>query len=151
MLLRGYGRIESRRRFKPHVGHPLLEQSPRSALFIDESGKSSPEPPTLSRSPIFAFGGIAMNEEALDNYRVAADEIKLESFNRKEIAFHESQMRNREGPYCFSDDESRQAEFDQAIDQLVEDTDFVPFGVEHRAVPLRPCEGVGTSPSSART
>ncbi len=128
-LQRGYGRIESRRRFKPHVSHPLLEQRPRSVLFIDESGKSSSEPSMLYRSPIFALGGITMNEEAVDDYRVAADEIKLEFFDRKDITFHEPQMRNREGPYYFSGDESRQAEFDEAIDRLVEETDFVAFGV----------------------
>lgn len=128
-LQRGYGRIEPRRRFKPHVSHPLLEQRPRSVLFIDESGKSSSEPSMLSRSPIFALGGIAMNEEAVDNYRVAADEIKLEFFDRKDITFHEPQMRNREGPYYFSGDESRQAEFDGAINRLVEEADFVAFGV----------------------
>lgn len=128
-LQKGYGRIEPRRRFKPHVGHPLLEQRPRSALFIDESGKSNQEPPTTSRPTVFALGGVAMPEEAVDNYRVAADEIKLEFFGRKDITFHEPQMRNREGPYYFDGDEGRQAEFDQAVDRLVEETDFVAFGV----------------------
>ena len=83
----------------------------------------------LSWSPIFAPGGIAMREEAVDNYRVAADEVKLEFFQRKEITFHEPQMRNREGPYYFGGDKNRQAEFDQAIDRLVEETNFVAFGV----------------------
>lgn len=128
-LQKGYGRIEPRRRFKPHVGHPLLEQRPRSMLFIDESGKSGSEPPMLSRSPIFALGGIAMHEEAVDNYRVAADEVKLQFFGRKDITFHEPQMRNREGPYYFDGDKKRQVEFDEAIDRLVRETSFVAFGV----------------------
>ncbi len=70
-----------------------------------------------------------MHEEAVDNYRVAADEVKLEFFNRRNITFHEPQMRNREGPYYFSGDENRQMEFDRAIEQLVEETNFVAFGV----------------------
>lgn len=127
-LQRGYGQIESRRRFKPHVSHPLLEQAPRSVLFIDESGELSSEP-LPSRSSIFALGGIAMHEEAVDNYRVAADEVKLQFFNRKDFTFHEPQMRNRDGPYYFSGDEGRQAEFDEAIDRLVEEMDFVAFEV----------------------
>jgi len=128
-LQRGYGRIESRRRFKPHVSHPLVEQRPRNLLFIDESGKSSSEPPALSRPPVFALGGIAMAEEAVEDYRTAADEIKLQFFGRKAITFHEPLMRNREGPYYFNGDTRRQAEFDDAIDELVEKTDFVVFGV----------------------
>lgn len=128
-LQRGYGRIEPRRRFKPYAGHPLLEQRRRNMLFIDESGKSAPEPSTPSRPTVFALGGIAMHEEAVDDYCVAADEIKLEFFNRRDITFHEPQMRSREGPYYFGGDENRQAEFDQAIDRLVEETDFAVFGV----------------------
>lgn len=33
-LQSAHGRIESRKRFKPHVSHPLLEQRPRSLLFV---------------------------------------------------------------------------------------------------------------------
>jgi hypothetical protein len=128
-LQRGYGRIEPRRRFKPHVSHPLLEQRPRSLLFVDESGKSSSEPPALTRPPVFVLGGIAMAEEAVDDYRVAADEIKQHFFGRRNITFHEPLMRNREGPYYFNGNVRRQAEFDEAVDELVEETKFVAFGV----------------------
>lgn len=128
-LDRGYGRIESRRRFRPHVSHPLLMQRPRSMLFIDENGKSKPEPNTPSQPAVFSLGAIAMAEEAVDDYQIAADAIKLEFFGKTEFTFHEPPMRHREGPYYFSGDEKRQSEFDEAIDGLIRLTPFVAFGV----------------------
>jgi hypothetical protein len=127
-LQKSHGRIESRGRFKPHVGHPLLEKRPRSGLYIDENGVSKPEPHAPSRPTVFSLGAIAMPEEAVDNYRVAA-EIKQEFFGTTDFTFHEPPMRNREGPYRFDEVEKRQLEFDQAIDRLVRETNFVAFGV----------------------
>lgn len=76
---RGIGRIESRKRFKVGSGHPLLENRPRSLLFIDESGKSKPEPPSPLTPPYFALGAVAMAAEKVDDYCAAANEISRSS------------------------------------------------------------------------
>lgn len=131
-LQKSHGRIEPRGRFKPHVGHPLLEKRPRNGLYIDENGKSKPEPKLLSLPTVFTLGAVAMPEESVDDYRVAADEIKLEFFGTKDFTFHEPYMRKREGPYLFNGDEGRQLEFDEALDRLVENANFVCFGVAVR-------------------
>lgn len=128
-LQRAYGRIESRKRFKPHVGHPLLEKRRRSMLYIDESGKSVPGTNPTSQPEVFALGGVAMPEEAVDDYCAAADEIKLRFFGDTNITFHEPLMRNREELYYFGGDEDKQLAFDEAINELVANTHFVAFGV----------------------
>lgn len=128
-LHRGYGRLESRKRFKPHVSHPLLEKRPRSELFIDENGKSVPEPSNASEAAVFSLGAVAMPAEAVDDYCVAANEIKLQFFGTTNITFHEPYMRFREYPYDFDGNEERQLEFDQAIDRLVKEANFTAFGV----------------------
>jgi len=125
-LLRGYGRIESRKRFKGHSGHPLLEDRPTSNLHVDENGKSFPEP--LEAPTFFALGAIAIAEEDVAAYCVAADEIKHRFFGTVDITFHEPAMRSHDGPYWFAGDGGRQLEFDRAIDRLVADTDFLAFG-----------------------
>jgi hypothetical protein len=126
-LDRGHGRIEPRTRFKPHVSQPLLERRRRSMLYIDENGKSAPEP--LPQPSVFALGAVAMPEEAVDDYCAAADEVKLEFFGHTNIHFHEPYLRNREGIYYFGGDEQRQRQFDEAIDELIRNTEFVAFGV----------------------
>jgi hypothetical protein len=128
-LHKGYGRIESRRRFKPHVSHPLLARRPRSGLYIDENGLSKPEPLAQERPTVFCLGAIAMPEESVDDYCVAADEIKLEFFGTADITFHEPQMRRREMVFHLGGDEKRQREFDEALDRLIRDANFVAFGV----------------------
>ena len=129
-LTKAHGRIERRTRFKKKLsGQPLLDTRLRNTLFIDESGKSIPEPRVTGHPPFFALGAVAMNEEAIDYYCAAADKIKLEFFGRKDFSFHEPPMRNRLGRYYFNSDEKRQLEFDQAIDRLVQETNFVAFGV----------------------
>lgn len=126
-LLRAFGRIEPRKRFKTHSSHPLLEQRPRSNLYIDEAGKSFPQPAIIP--DFFALGAIALPEEEADNYCVAANDLKLEFFGTTKITFHEPDMREHVGPYYFSGDATRQREFDEAIDGLVAKTDFRAFGV----------------------
>lgn len=131
-LQKSYDRIEPRTRFKPHVSHPLLEKRPRNLLYIDENGKSTPEPYAQSRPTIFTLGAVAIPEEALDNYRVLANEIKLEFFGTTDFTFHEPAMRQQRGPYYFGGDKSLQIKFDLAIDRLIRETDFVAFGVAVR-------------------
>lgn len=126
---RGFGRIESRKRFKIGSGHPLLENRPRSILFIDESGKSKPEPPSPLAPPYFALGAVAMAAETVEDYCAAANEIKQEFFGRTDITFHEPDMRHRDGWFHLAGDPVKQKEFDDAIIKLLEETPFVVFGV----------------------
>ena len=129
-LHRGYGRLEARTRFKKkNSSAPLLERRPRNLLYIDESGKSVPQPSTFRHPPFFALGAVAMQQEEVDNYCAAADAIKLEFFGRKDFSFHEPLMRHREGDYYLGGDTKRQREFDQALDRLVRESKFVAFGV----------------------
>lgn len=143
-LHRGYGRIEPRSRFKRKgTGAPLMEGRKRNLIYIDESGKSVPQPLNANHPPYFALGSVAMPEEEVDNYRSAADAIKLEFFGRKDFSFHEPLMRDRkEDPrfrvsYNFGGDTARQKEFDLALDGLVEQSEFVAFGVGVRKAPYQ--------------
>jgi hypothetical protein len=125
-LTRSHGKIEPRKRFKKHSSYALLEQRPRSILYIDEGGRSFID--AHGTSSFFALGGVAMQQEEEDNYKVLADEIKLEFFQRKDITFHEPDMRFRKGSFRF-DSKERQLQFDKALDELIEQTQFVAFGV----------------------
>lgn len=122
-----YGRIESRNRFKKLSAQPLLEKRPVNQLFLDEGGKSPVEP--VPGPSFFALGGVAIDEADIANYHVRADEVKREFFNTADLTFHEPDMRNYDGRYGFKGDRVRQAEFDAAIDALIERTPFLAFGV----------------------
>ena len=78
-----------------------------------------------------------MQQEEIDNYCAAADEIKVEFFGTKDFSFHEPFMRRREDRYYLGGDTKRQREFDQAVDRLVKDTSFVAFGVGVRKAPFQ--------------
>lgn len=125
-LQRSCGRIESRKKLKNRSGQPLLEGRPVNCLFIDEAGKSSPEP-QCSKS-YFSLSGIAMDQEDIDNYTTAADELKLEFFGAKDFAFHEPKLRRYVGKYYFDGDKTKQNDFDQALDELISNAKFVVFG-----------------------
>ncbi len=106
-------------------------------LFVDESGKSFPEP-NQTGSEVFALGAVAMSEAARDAYCKSADAVKLEFFGRTDFAFHEPFMRQRyqdpksQVDYSFNLDTTRQKEFDAAVEGLISQTDFVTFGVAIR-------------------
>lgn len=127
-LQRSLGRIEPRKRFRRGSSHPLLERLPRSLLFIDESGKSFPEP-ALPAPHYFALGAVAMGEQELASYVVRADAVKQRFFGTADMTFHEPYMRTHAGPYFFDGDARRQAEFDRALGELITATEFVAFGV----------------------
>jgi len=127
-LLRAHGRIASRKRFKGQSSQPILENRPVLNLFLDESGKSFPEP-ALTGASYFALGGIAISDLEVKMYCERADAIKAEFFGRTDITFHEPSMRNRDGIYYFSGDAIRQQAFDAAIERLIHETDFLAFGV----------------------
>jgi hypothetical protein len=125
-LMRSHGRIEPRTRFKRGTSHPLLAGWGINAFFLDECGKSHPDP---KGTQVFTLAGIAMNAEDTDAYREAADKLKTEFFAKTTLSFHEPNMRNHEGPFFFGGDSARQKQFDDALDTLVANTPFVAFGV----------------------
>ena len=126
-LQRAHGRIESRNRFKRGVPYSLLEGRPVSNLYVDESGRSNPG--YTSGLGFFSLGAVALTESATDAYCSKADEIKLRFFGNTQLTFHEPNMRNRAGDFYFGNNEQEQREFDEAISGLIEETDFVAFGV----------------------
>ncbi len=127
-LQRSHGRIEPRKRFKAGFSQPLLQKLPRSLLFIDEGGKSNPEP-RLPGPRYFSVGAVAIGVRDAQKYVRAADAVKMRFFGKKDITFHEPGIRFHEGPYYFSGSTERQAEFDEALKALIEDTPFLVFGV----------------------
>jgi hypothetical protein len=128
-LQRSYGRIESRNRFKTATHRSILLERQRSVLHIDEGGKSNPERLVPARPTYFSLAGIAMPQEKIDDYKAAANELKLQFFGRTDITFHEPQMRERSGWFEFDGDTVKQAAFDDAIAQLLEAAEFKVFGV----------------------
>ena len=126
-LQRSEGRIEPRRRFKGHSSHPLLVERLVNHLYVDEAGKSNPEP--LDRDTFFALGAVAIDDEESRRYCDRADTIKREFFGTTDFTFHEPDMRRRREAYSFGRDVIRQREFDAALERLIEETDFEVFGV----------------------
>ncbi|MDQ3167811.1 MAG: DUF3800 domain-containing protein [Chloroflexota bacterium] len=125
-----HGRVEPRTRFKRSEPTPLVRQRNRNLLFIDESGQSGPVGSKGQR--VFALAGIAMDEEAVDNYTVAANEIKLHFFETTDVTFHEPEMRLGKGRYEFGHDSDRQRAFERSISGLIEQTPFTAFGIAVR-------------------
>src|SRR5260370_37080218 len=107
---------------------------PVSSFFIEESGRSAADPPGTGFS---ALAGVALQEEHVAAYQRSADDLKREFFGTTALTFHEPMMRNHDGPYYFHGDRDRQAEFDAALNHLVEQTLFVAFGVGVRRRAMR--------------
>lgn len=121
--LKAEGHVESRRRFK---GGPVrIPASPdRWLLFVDESGRSN-----RGHTDYFALGGVALTGAEAERYRTRADELKQRFWGHTGITFHEPYMRHHDGDYYFDGSLERQAEFDTAVDRLVQETECVVFGV----------------------
>ena len=126
-LQRAQGRIEPRKRFKGHAAQPLLDSRAMNYLYVDEGGKSNPEP--VVGPAFFALGAVAIDEEEHARYCARADEIKNEFFGTSEVTFHEPEIRTHKGRYYFGGDAVAQQEFDHRIERLIEETDFTVFGV----------------------
>ena len=77
----------------------------------------------------FALSAISVREELEPDYCERANALKLKFFGHTDITLHEPHMRKREDPFYFEGNEDRQREFDEAVDKLVEDTEFVVFGI----------------------
>jgi hypothetical protein len=63
-----------------------------------------------------------------DRYKVRADELKDRFWGHTHITFHEPKMRRHLGDFRFGGDATRQQEFDEAVTQLVDATEFTAFG-----------------------
>ena len=126
-LQRAYGPIAPRKRFKGQKPHALLEDRPINCLYVDEAGKSTREPP--SSPSFFSLGAVAIDEAECARYCERADSIKQEFFGTQNHTFHEPRIRNHNGEYYFDGDVGKQNEFDAAIDRLIDETDFMVFGV----------------------
>jgi len=122
-----YGRVEGRRRFKGHSPQPLLDGRYKNFLYLDEGGKSFPEPATQPQ--FFSLAAVSITRQENHQYVKRANAVKSQFLGRVDITFHEPFMREHDGPYSFNGDKGKQAAFDQAIDRLVTDTSFVAFGV----------------------
>ena len=75
-LQRAYGRIEPRRRLRGGSPQPLLDARPIDFMFVDEGGKSNPEP--HFKESFFSLGAVALPEESVRTYVEAADSVKRE-------------------------------------------------------------------------
>ena len=129
-LMRAHGRIEGRQRFKRSSGKgaPAHEARELIHLFVDESGRSFV--PTGISEGWFALGAIAMTDEEAQDYRVRADALKAQFFiDPADITLHEPLMRHRQEPFRFNGEDEKQQAFDDAIDVLVAESQFVAFAV----------------------
>lgn len=133
-LQKAYGRIEPRRRFKARGGQPLQRRLPITHLYVDESGKSHVR--KVSSPEYFALGAVAIGDEEIGRYRRKSDDIKDRFFGRTDFQFHDPYMRNRvqtrDVDYGFAGDLKKQQALDEAIQELMSDTDFMAFGVAIR-------------------
>ena len=126
-LVKGYGSLSPRKRYKGQSSQPLLDERKINALYVDENGKSNPEP--LDGPTFFTLGAISMEPDDADSYQEAADQLKTEFFGRTDITFHEPSMRHHDGLYHFNGDKGKQNAFDKAMNNLILSTSFVAFGV----------------------
>ena len=125
--VKSLGQVEPRRRFKKRSSQPMQEERQTNLLFVDESGKSKPEP--LAIPTYFSLGAIAIAPDAAEAYRKEADKLKIDFFGRTDFTFHEPYMRNHNEIYSFGGDDAKRRDFDDAIANLVETTRFTAFGV----------------------
>ena len=91
-LQRGYGHLAPRSRYKGNAPHPLIGKHLTDLLYLDESGRSVPEP-NQPNADYFALGAIALDDTARDDYCQRADVIKQAFFGRVDFALHEPYMR----------------------------------------------------------
>jgi hypothetical protein len=122
-LLRAEGHIEGRKRFK---GGPLVRVTDpdRHLLYLDESGKS-----LHAGTDYFALGGVALTGAEARRYRRRANAIKRRFWGHTSVTFHEPPMRRRSDTFDFGGDVDKQTDFDAALDRLIDEIDFVVFGV----------------------
>lgn len=115
--------------------HDRPRERPIIRLLVDESGvaydiRDDPQ------SDWFVLGAVAMTDAACDEYRANADQIKMEFFREgASVVFHASEMREAmrggsgaRSKYALRPGKSWR-EVMQALDLLIERTEFTAFGV----------------------
>lgn len=115
--------------------HDRPRERPLIRLLVDESGvaydvRDDPQ------SDWFVLGAVAMTDDACDEYRANADQLKQEYFMEgASVVFHASEMRRAmsggtgaRGKYALRPGKSWR-EVMRALDLLVERTEFTAFGV----------------------
>ena len=141
-LLQSEGRIESRKRFKINSPPPAHDSRVADFLFLDESGK----PGFNSPDPVFALAGISMSRREMSRYRRAVNELKMLYFGRTDFTLHEPFIRRHTEIYSFGGDTMRRTEFCDALNTLVERTEFRAFGVAIRKAPFKAFLEGGSDP-----
>ncbi len=87
-----------------------------------------------------------MSEHQREQYAKATDALKLEFFGRSDLTFHEPGMRRHEELYSFGGNQTRRAEFCEALDSLVRTCEFTAFGVAIRKSAFRTFMDSNTDP-----
>lgn len=98
-LMRLYGRVEPRKRFKTGAGQPMHQGRPTNILATDESGRSVPQPG--ESNAVFALGAVAMTPAAAADYVDRANDLKRRIFGTELLTFHEPFIRRREDRFYF--------------------------------------------------
>lgn len=139
-LMRAYGRIEGRRRFRRqkhqsrNVGNPIRQNRPTNLLYLDESGTSHPAAQPGS-DYFFALAAIAMTGEQEAEYVSTIDAFKTQEFGRNDVTLHEPHIRLGDGVFSFENSSTRQEQFRQRLGDLLSSLDYTVFaiGVRKRA------------------
>lgn len=130
---RGLGKSHQGRETYPHarpVDRPVIH------LFVDESGQADHVRKTDKQNDFFALGGIAISDAAHKQYQERANHLKAEFFKGgPRVILHAFDLRKAmEGPaeqggtFALNAGKSW-PELVQALEELVEQTEFTAFGI----------------------
>lgn len=115
----------------PNASAP--DSVPVVQLFLDESGDAATG---KGATDWLGLGGIAMTSAERLAYIRAADALKRRFFGETNLTFHEPEMRHRQGKFSFNQDHAEQRAFFEALSQLMDEAEFVAFGVGIRKAEL---------------
>jgi len=130
---------------KPHPGRETyrhdrpvdrLADRPVIHLFVDESGQADDVREFAKDNDFFTLGAIAISAEAHKEYQGRAKQLKQEFFKRdRDVKLHASELRKamkgpteQGGKFALKAGKSW-PELVEALDELVEQTDFTAFGI----------------------
>ena len=133
----------ARRLGKPHQGretypHARPANRPVIRLFVDESGPADDVRNWESekKNDFFTLGGIAISDDAREQYQERANQLKEKFFKGgPNVILHAFELRKAmEGPeeqggkFALNTGKSW-SELEQALEELVEQTEFTAFGI----------------------
>ena len=128
---------------KPHSGQetyfhdrPSPDKRLDIRLFVDESGLADDVRRSEGSGDFFTLGAVAISDDARDQYRTRADQLKREFFKRgPDVILHASELRQamkgpvgRKGKFALNTGKSW-SELVRALEELVEQTEFTAFGI----------------------